>query len=79
MILKGKDHPFYGKHHTEKAKQAISQNNAMNRSVICITTGDIFRSAAEASRKVGIHPSGIIRCCTGKQKTAAKKEWRYFE
>lgn len=70
-------HPFYGKQHTEKAKQEISKNNAMSKSVLCITTGEVFRSEAEAARGFGIHPSGISRCCASKQKTANKKQWCY--
>lgn len=77
--LKGEKHPFYGKNHTEISKQMISINNSMNRSVMHVNTKEVFRSAAEAGRKYKIHPSGIIRCCTGKQKTAAKSKWCYYD
>ena len=60
---------------------------ALNRKVICITTGEIFNSMREARERFNIKSmSSISECCNGKRKSAGKdtvtKEkliWRYYE
>jgi len=46
--------------------------------VICLTTNEVFGSIAEAAEAFGIKRAVICNCCKGKQKTAGKKEWAYF-
>lgn len=39
--------------------------------IICTNTGDVFKSATEASKWLGIKtPCGILRCCNGELKTS---------
>lgn len=49
------------------------------RPVTCLTTGQCFRSLAEAVEKTGVNRSGIIACCKGRRKTAGGYCWRYAE
>ena len=56
------------------------------KQVMCITTGKIFNSVAEASRYYNIKsPSNISVCCKGKKKSAGKLSdktklvWKYYE
>lgn len=56
-----------------------------SRSVICITTGERFESAAQAGREINLYASGITTCCQGRQKSAGKtpdgrkRVWMYLE
>lgn len=46
--------------------------------VCCVETGEIFPAIREASRKLNIEVSGIIRCCEGLRKTAGGYHWTYY-
>ena len=56
------------------------------KKVMCITTGEIFSSINEASKKYNINNKGAISfCCKGKQHTAGKHpitkeplKWKYI-
>lgn len=45
--------------------------------VMCVETGRVYASAAEASRKTGVSASGISACCRGSQKTSGGYTWKY--
>lgn len=45
--------------------------------VICLTTGEVYRSASEAERKLGIWAQSILNCCDGKTSQASGKKWAY--
>ena len=70
-------HPLYGKQHKEESKKKMSERK--NKPVICITTGEIFKSVKEASEKTGVNLSNICQCCKGNYKTAGKREWEFLE
>ena len=53
---KGKNNPMYGKHHSKETIEKLSKK------IICITTGEIFSSAKEASEKYG----GTPKCAANK-------------
>lgn len=62
---------------------AKNNHKGGNKSVICITTGKIFKSAKEAGDYYGITNTVIIRCCKGKCKSAGKLNgekliWEYY-
>jgi hypothetical protein len=80
-IMKGKyageKHPMYGKQHKEESKKKMSERK--NKPVICITTGEIFKSVKEANEITGINLNNISECCRGKRKTAGKREWKFLE
>lgn len=92
----GSKNPFYGKHHTEESKQKMREVNlgrfkggksCRSKKVICLNTGEIFNSIAEASEWVdkGKSRQNISTCCKKKMKSAGKhpetKEplhWDYY-
>lgn len=43
-----------------------------SKNVICLTTGEKFRSIIEASEKYGCNRSDITQCCKGNRKSAGK-------
>lgn len=49
------------------------------RKIKCITTNEIFDSAAEASRKYNIYTSGLQRALSGEYKTAGGYTWEYID
>lgn len=46
-------------------------------SIICIETGEEFKSIIEASKKFNVCKTDISLCCSGKRKTAGGYHWRY--
>ena len=60
--------------------EKISENrkNKAGKQVLCIETGVIYPTAAEASRQTGIHQDSISRTCKNKQKTAGGFHWQYI-
>lgn len=79
----------YNKHgyNEENLKRRMINNQMKNsKKVKCITTGEIFESITEASRKYNIDKSSISKVCKGKMKYRGKhpitKEaliWKYIE
>jgi group I intron endonuclease len=72
---------------SEAAKRKISGANNYNaKSVICLTTGEVFGAISEASKQYGINASNIGECCKGKRMSAGthpdtgeKMIWRYYD
>ena len=56
---------FYGKHN-------LGKNNHNSKTVICITTRQVFYGTCEASRITGARQGHISNVCTGKRKHAGK-------
>lgn len=56
---RGSNHPNFGKKLSEETKQRIRENRG--RKVCCVETGEIYDSAAEATRITGI--TNIARAC----------------
>lgn len=91
----GENHHWYNTNMSDESREKMSKsaierykNNVHPRakSVICITTGEVYNSAAEASRKTGACRSSITQCCSGKRHyagkchiTGKKLEWKYFD
>ena len=73
------------KHSAEtKAKMKKIRLEKYARSVMCITTGEVFDSVKSAAQHYGIYDTNIVRCCKGKSKTTGKLngqplEWAYTE
>lgn len=44
------------------------------KKVQCVTTGEIYNSAAEASRATGVDASNITKCCRGERESAGTVE-----
>lgn len=86
----GKNHPMYGKHHSEETKQKMIDNHAdfggknhpRAKSVICITTNKIFFTSKEGGEYYNIYRQSITSCCQGQRKSAGKYNgqklvWKY--
>ena len=70
-----------------KDKQAkITKNRWANgifdeihcKSVICLETGDIYKSITEASKLTNICRGDIGKCCLNQMKTANGYHWQYY-
>lgn len=48
------------------------------KSVLCVETGEIYKSLAEAQNKTGIFKQNISLSCLGKRKTAGKYHWKFI-
>lgn len=47
------------------------------KEVVCVDTGEVFFSTAEAARKTGITKGNIQQCCRGNSKTAKGLRFEY--
>ena len=86
-----KNHPMYGKSPSNETRQKISSQNKITWidkaiTIYSIELNKIFQGATDASRKIGLDPSGITKCCKGKNKscgrhpeTGEKLHWLYAE
>ena len=66
-----------GKTHNEESKKKIGE--AQWKKVVCLETGKVFNSVKEAGEIIGVFPTSISACCTGKQKTCGGFHWKYYE
>lgn len=83
---KGEKHPMYGKtgkdspHYGKTGKDAYR-----SKTVICLTTKEIFYSTHEVKRLKGINAQSISAACIGKQNYAGKLpdgtklKWKYVQ
>lgn len=77
----GEKHGMFGTHHSAEHKQKISLGSPLQRPVICLETGVIYRSAAEASRQTIANAGHITSCCKGAKMriTAGGFHWKYVK
>ena len=76
----GENNPMFGKKFSEEHKQKLVENSAMAKPVRCVETGEVFSSALQASKKVGLKSSaGISKCCSGERKTAGEFHWEFVK
>lgn len=72
--------------------KCVGADNTKAKRVLCVTTGEVFGSVGDASRKYGIYRSGIARAClppspgnhkrnyAGKHpETGEKMVWKYCD
>ena len=78
--IKGEKNPFYGKTHSEESKKKISESKRGQNGIKikCLNTGDVFISAGEVGRILGVDPSSVIKCCKGKQKVTKGYKFEYY-
>lgn len=57
--------------------QRIAQ--ALSKPILCVETGQVFCSAHEVERVMGLDNGSIIKCCKGKQKTCGGCHWEYVK
>ena len=80
---KGENNPMYGRTLSKEVIDNLIKCRA--RQVVCVTTGEIFYTIADASRKYKMKDASYISaCCRGKQKSAGKLPdgtklvWKYL-
>lgn len=49
----------------------------IRKNILCVETGIVYKSAAEASRQTGIHHSHMVAVANGKLKTAGGYHWEW--
>ena len=59
--------------HTQPPRESVM------RAVICVETGETFKSLSDASRSVGVDTSAVYHCLKGVTNTAGGKHWRYAD
>ena len=62
--------------HSKETKKKISEKH--KKSVLCIETGNIYDSAREAEKEMGVCKSSITNAINGKSKTSAGFHWRHY-
>lgn len=79
-MYKGSNNPFYGKTHTHEVVERIRMRTmqAKHSEVICVETGEYYRSMAEAGRQTGVSSKRISDVCAGRLKTAGNLHWKYY-
>lgn len=76
-MMVGENNHFYGKKHTETAKSKVSEKNS--KKVVCLETGEVFKSAVFASHCLGLNSSAVSGSINGKSKSAGGFHWKYWE
>ena len=70
-----------------EAENKVNENGKRprNRSVLCVTTGEIFNTIKDAVKKYKVHSTNVSQCCRGNVKHTGKLpdgtplEWRYID
>jgi Uri superfamily endonuclease len=69
-LQKGKNHPWYGKKHSETTKVKLkAAKRYTKRAVRLLETGEVFEGIVDASIATGARYTGIARCCYGNIKS----------
>lgn len=64
---------------SEEWKKHLSEAQPHKKRVICIDTGEVYESFADAARRTGLNRSKIVSVCTGKRKTTGGLKFRYAD
>lgn len=75
----GAGNSFFGMHHTKESIKKGAMNQPHRRMVVCVETGVVYESMAEAARQNGIKQGNISCVCAGKHKRAGGFHWKYWE
>ena len=82
-IFSGAGNPMYGTRLSQKRKEKLQAAcvKAKSKPVVCIETGKVYQSAAQAQRKTGICPRiiGYVANHDKRYKTAGGYHWEYKE
>ena len=81
----GKNNGMYGKHHTDEAKQKMSENrkgispvNKNTSPVFCIELNKEYKDATEAGKELSIRSGNILKVCRGVRKTCGGYNWKFI-
>ena len=72
----GKGNSFFGKHHSAESIKKNSMNQPKRKTVMCVETGVIYDSMAEAARQTGIRQGSISLVCSGSRSVAGGFHWK---
>lgn len=81
----GKNNPQYGKHQSEERKKLAKETlapyvNSIKRKVICVETGELYESMAEAASKTGVNQRSVSQSCRlAGEREFIKKSCLHFE
>lgn len=83
--VSGDKNGMYGRHHSEEAKQRVSQANTgrisfrRNRcNVYCIELEKMFDDATMAGKTLNLDSGAILKCCRGERKTCGGYHWKFI-
>ena len=83
--VSGHNNGMYGKHHTDEAKEKVSQANKgrishrRNRNPIyCVELNMEFIDATDAGKILGLDGSAILKCCRGERQTCGGYHWKFL-
>jgi hypothetical protein len=67
----------------DETKEKISKSLGGHR-ILCLTTGEVFLTASEASRKYNLNVTNISNCCKGRRKSTGELNgqrlvWQYYD
>ena len=65
-----------------KSKKELCKNGWLPpnvKKVVCLQTGQVFNSAYEASRILGVNRSHVTSCCTGKRNSTGGYNFEYWK
>lgn len=68
---------YENKHHSPSEQNRRKTSERSSIPVMCIETGEIFKSIRAACNKYKIDPPNLCNCCKGKKKTAKGYHWKY--
>ena len=73
--LRGAKNPNFGKHHSAETRRKMSE--AKCKKVVCVETGEVYRSLYEASKAAGVSLNAISNALRGESKTSGGYHWTY--
>lgn len=79
IISKKSKKQWLNEDYRHKMEYIVKYQKNHFRKVMCLETGEIFFSIAEASRKYHIQKANIIKCCKGERNMCGNLHWRYYE
>ncbi len=68
-----------GKKLTDEWKKHLSEAQPHRKRILCIETGVVYESFADAARKTGLIRTKIVSCCTGKRNKTGGYHFAYAD
>lgn len=62
----------------KRERQKAAARRALSKKCLCVTTGEMFRSATEAAKKIGTTVGCVARACRGERPTVLGLEFKYI-
>lgn len=82
--ISGANNGMFGKHHSEEAKQKISEarkgassSRRNTTPVFCVELGRTFKDATIAHQELSLDSGGILKVCRGERKTCGGYHWKF--